>query len=164
MSVRNATTSKACTLIVLLVLTVACGDTAAPSSESGGSSPSLLGNASGDDAEPAELIGVTWLVTGFLDGASVYPPSGHGRIRFEQNGFVTGSDGCNGFGYALVDEGEGEGESPEGLAYTISGEQIHFTGASVSTLIGCSDNEYEVRLHHVLAGIVTYEMGAAPLE
>lgn len=150
MKVRRAITSQLSALAVLLVLTaIGCGDEDAPPS----SAP--------DTEEPRGLVGVRWVASGFLDGASIEPPAEPGTVHFEENGFVAGSDGCNDFGY--VASGDADDPAPDGLAYEIVGDEIRFTGSWISTLRGCSDTGYEGRIRHVLTGTVTYEIDGAKL-
>ena len=106
---------------------------------------------------PADLVGTEWEVTGFVDGdvaMSAAAPNEPGVLRFEENGFVTGNDGCNGFGHG----GEEGGPVTDGLAYEVVGDTISFDGAPVSTQILCEDREYETRFHAVLSGTVRYEI------
>ena len=113
-----------------------------------------------EEVGKSELVGVRWTVTRFLDGASLEPPSGPGVIVLEPNGYVSGSDGCNGFGYV---DSDGPPDPAEGLVYTITDDVIVFEGAPLSTLIACSGAEYEKRMRHVLSGSVRFRLGAAEL-
>ncbi len=116
-------------------------------------------------AEPdADLVGTTWIVNGFLDGETAMssaPPREEGFLRFEENGFVTGHDGCNRFGFA-------EGAAPDeagsdlGLRYEVDGDRITLEGDTVQTLIDC-DDEYVERFRAVLTGPVAYEIEASSL-
>jgi len=163
MSVRRPIAAWSSTLLVLVVLTVAaCGAGDGPRSQPDGDRSALSDRAAqAEEPRAVGLIGVTWVAAGFLDGGSVEPPSGPGHVRFEPNGFVTGTDGCNGFGFAASDEQDDN--STHALRYEVIGNDINFTGSPVSTLIGCSDTEYETRIRHVLRGSVTYEIDGSVL-
>ena len=108
------------------------------------------------------LVGTTWVVTGFIDGEVAMSTTGAGdpgQLVFEDNGLVTGHDGCNGFGY-----GSSPGEEPEGLAYRVEGGSITFEGAAVTTDMACPDRQDDVeRFHAVLAGTVEFEIEASSL-
>jgi heat shock protein HslJ len=109
-----------------------------------------------------ELVGTTWEVDGFLEGAG---PDGTamsmavetpGILDLRDDGLVTGHDGCNGFGFAAP-----EGEDPDGLRYEVDGDRITFTGDPVSTLIGCDDlQDYVGRYWVVLSGTVSWSIEA----
>ena len=141
-------------LLVFAGVLTGCGD---------GEEPASAGDASAGDAsaaaaeestsDPEELVGVLWEATGFLDAASVEAPLEPGAIHLMPNGFVTGSDGCNGFGYV---ESDGEPSPSDGLLYEIEGNEITFSGDRLSTAIGCADTRYAERIEQVLAGTVTY--------
>lgn len=114
-------------------------------------------------AEPdRELVGTTWEVDGFADGQepddaamsmAVDPP---GIVRFEERGFVTGDDGCNGFGF-----GETDGEATEGLRFEVDGDEVVFTGAPVRELQACPDlEEYVDRFWAALSGTVDWSIDA----
>lgn len=108
-----------------------------------------------------DLVGTTWEVTGFIDGdvAMSGPQDGEAaHVVFDENGFVTGHDGCNGFGYATSDDGE------SGLRYAVDGSEITFTGTAASTEIACPGKEEDVeRFHAVLRGTVTSRIEASSL-
>jgi heat shock protein HslJ len=93
-------------------------------------------------------------------GATIDPTSGPAQISFEENGYVSGSDGCNGFGYVV---GDGPADPADGLVYEVVGDEIVFEGSPVSTLIGCSSSEYEGRVRHVLTGTMRYELSGERL-
>lgn len=142
---------------------------------------SLVLGACGDDesvtgtgdtvAAPAEsisdqpLIGTRWTVVGFVNGQVSElvdaPGESPAAVRFEENGFVSGSDGCNGFGY-VVDETATDAERAElGLVYEIDGNRISFAGSAVSTERGCLGEDYESygqAVRAVLRGTVTYQI------
>lgn len=139
-------------LCVLLAIAASCasGDDGDSTEENDGAVP----------ASSEDLVGVLWTVTGFVDGASIDPASEAGQVKFERNGYVSGSDGCNGFGFVVSD---GPADPADGLVYKVMGDEIHFEGSPLSTLIGCSDNEYEGRVRHVLTGVVKYELSGTQL-
>ena len=114
-------------------------------------------------ADPDQpLVGTKWVVTGFIDGdvaMSTSGPGDPGQLVFEDNGLVTGHDGCNGFGY-----GSSPGEEPEGLAYRVEGGSITFEGGAVTTDMACPDREDDVeRYHAVLRGTVEFEIEGTQL-
>jgi heat shock protein HslJ len=141
-------------LLVLLLVGAGCG--------SDGDDATIESEATPDSTP--ELIDTTWVVTGFLDGDHVItidPPGEEAaRLHLEANGFVTGSDGCNGFGYASPST---DAAPTDGLAYVVDGSTITFEGSPVSTLIGCVDNDYEGRARAVLTGRVSYELAGDTL-
>lgn len=118
----------------------------------------------------AALVGTTWLVTAFIDGETATSPAmtmpvdpeldRRPRLVFDPVGFMTGHDGCNGFGYG----GPG-GEPPtDGIRYTVDGDPTAAAGASVdfeghptSTLILCEDIDAEAILGH-LTGTVQVQI------
>lgn len=114
-------------------------------------------------AEPdRELVGTTWEVDGFADGqepddaAMSMAVDEPGIVRFEESGFVTGDDGCNGFGF-----GETDGEVGEGLRYEIDGEQVVLSGAPVRELQACPDlEEYTDRFWAALTGTAAWSIDA----
>lgn len=116
------------------------------------------------------LIGTNWTVIGFVDGDTtelVAPPGETpGAVGFEDNGFVSGNDGCNGFGY-VVDETATDAERAElGLVYEVEGDRITFTGSPLSTLRGCLGKKhapYSHAVRAVLQGTVTYEIDGRQL-
>ena len=136
-------------LLVFAGVITGCGDGEEPASAGDASAPAPAEST----ADPEELVGVLWEATGFLDAASIEAPLEPGTIQFMLNGFVTGSDGCNGFGYV---ESDGEPQPSDGLLYEIEGNEITFSGGRLSTLIGCADTRYMERIEQVLAGTVTY--------
>lgn len=111
-----------------------------------------------ESAEPsADLVGTTWEVTGFIDGevASSLPA---GLLKtpvvvFDPSGFVTGHDGCNGFGFG----GPDAGPPTDGLAYVVEGSTLTFNGDPATDLMLC---EIDVRaeLFAALTGQATYEI------
>ena len=114
-------------------------------------------------AEPdRELVGTTWEVDGFADGqdpddaAMSMAVEQPGIVRLEGNGFVTGSDGCNGFGFSTI-----EGEGTDGVRYEVDGARITFTGDAPSTLMACPDlDEYVDRFWATLTGTVDWSIDA----
>lgn len=113
-------------------------------------------------AEPdRELVGTTWEVDGFADGqdpddaamsVAVERPA---TVRFGEDGFVTGDDGCNEFGFS-----ESDGQA-DGLRYEVHGDRLAFTGAAVQTLIECPDlEEYVDRFWTALTGTATWSVDA----
>lgn len=116
------------------------------------------------------LTGTDWTVIGFVDGDSndlvAAPGDTPGAVRFEENGFVSGHDGCNGFGY-VVDETATDAERAElGLVYEVEAARITFTGSSLSTLRGClgtNHERYSQAVRAVLRGTVTYEIDGRQL-
>lgn len=111
------------------------------------------------------LIGTDWTVIGFVDGEASElvdaPGETPAAVRFEENGFVSGSDGCNGFGH-VVDETATDAEQAElGLVYEIDENRITFAGSALSTLRGCPGENYESygrAVMAVLRGTVTYQI------
>lgn len=114
-------------------------------------------------AEPdRELVGTTWEVDGFADGqdpddaamsVAVDEPA---TVRFEEDGFVTGTDGCNRFG-----TGEVDGSAQDGLRHQLDGEAVVLSGAPVSTLVACLDTEgYTERFWAALTGTATWSVDA----
>ena len=103
-----------------------------------------------------ELVGTTWVVDGYLDGAG---PDGtassamgdQALVRFEENGFMTGHDGCNGFGYA----GQMGADPTDGLRYEVDGDRITFSGSAAHTEMACPDVDTD-RIWAVLSGTVTW--------
>ena len=110
-----------------------------------------------------ELTGTTWVVDGYIDGAgpdgsTSSAPGDTARIVLEDNGFVTGHDGCNGFGYG----GEANAEPISGLRYEVAGDQITFSGSAVTTDMACPGIDTE-RLWAVLSGTVTWSIDGSRL-
>jgi heat shock protein HslJ len=110
----------------------------------------------------ASLVGTTWELTGFIDGdVAMSAPAGGGApasVAFEENGFVTGHDGCNGFGYATSDDGQ------SGLRYAVDGDEITFEGDPATTEMACPGTEEDVeRFHAVLRGTVAARIEASSL-
>jgi heat shock protein HslJ len=114
-------------------------------------------------AEPdRELVGTTWAVDGFADGqdpddaamsVAVDRPA---TVRFEEDGFVTGNDGCNQFG-----TGEVDGDTQDGLRYQLDGDRLVLSGAPVSTQVACPDvEEYVDRFWAALTGTATWSVDA----
>jgi heat shock protein HslJ len=105
-----------------------------------------------------ELVGTTWEVDGFIDvdtSMSMAPPDAPGTLVLQEDGWVTGSDGCNSIGYT-------QGSDPEvGVRHQVTGDRITFEGEPVSTLRGCVDGEdYVARYREVLSGTVTWSIEA----
>lgn len=111
-----------------------------------------------------ELVGTTWVVDTFIDGAgpdgaaSSVPWDTPPTIVFEDNGFVTGTDGCNSFGYG----GEQGQEPSEGLAYEVDGGTIRFSGSAVTTDMACPGVDTTL-FWRVVEGDVTWEIDASRL-
>ena len=109
-----------------------------------------------------DLIGTTWLVDGFIEGrgpnASVSSTSHEAMLVFDGNGFVTGHDGCNDFGFA----GEAGQPPTQGLRYEVDENEIAFSGAAVTTDKACPDVETD-RFWAVLSGSVTWEIDGSRL-
>jgi heat shock protein HslJ len=114
-------------------------------------------------AEPdRDLVGTTWEVDGYADGADPddaamsAPADVTASVRFEGNGYVTGRDGCNDFGF-----GGAEGEVTDGLRYEVDGDQLVLTGAPASTMVACpSLDEHLDRFWSALTGTVTWSVEA----
>lgn len=112
-------------------------------------------------AEPDRaLVGTTWEVDGFADGqepedsAMSMAVEQPGIVRLEENGFVTGSDGCNSFGFSQT-----EGEGTDGLRHDVEGDRVTFTGDAPSTLVACPDlEEYTDRFWSALTGTATWSI------
>lgn len=105
-----------------------------------------------------ELVGTTWEVTGFVDvdtAMSMAPPGAPGTLVLREDGWVTGSDGCNSIGYT-------QGGDPElGIRHRVDGDRITFEGDAVSTLVECAGGEdYVERYRGVLQGTVTWSIDA----
>lgn len=104
-----------------------------------------------------ELVGTTWEVDGFIDvdtSMSMAPPDLPGTLVLRDDGWVTGSDGCNGIGYSDTDQ-------PAGIRHRVEGDRITFEGDAVSTLRGCVEGEdYVERYRQVLRGAVTWSIEA----
>lgn len=98
----------------------------------------------------------TWVLSDPHDGAAAGGAPRPVWVRFEKNGFVTGFDGCNAFGYGLS-VGSG-GPSPDGLAYSTLGNEIRFEGAPLSNLNACAAPAHTAPLHRVLTGAVTFDV------
>ena len=76
-------------------------------------------------------------------------------MRFEDNGFVTGRDGCNDFGPIQ------DGEQLDGLRYDVDGDRVRFTGGAAQTVTGCPDlAEYTGRFWAALAGTAIWSIDA----
>jgi heat shock protein HslJ len=113
-------------------------------------------------AEPdRELVGTTWEVDGFADGqdpddaamsVAVDRPA---TVRFEEDGFVMGHDGCNDFGTGEVDG------TQDGLRYELDGDQLVLSGAPVRTQVACPDvAEHVDRFWAALTGTATWSVDA----
>ncbi len=108
-----------------------------------------------------ELVGTTWEVTGFISGAGpdagVSSASGlDARVVLGEDGTVSGSDGCNEFGFAEAPTPD-DREETVALRYTVDGDEITFDGDPVSTLRGCENIDVEP-FWAVLDGTVTWEI------
>jgi heat shock protein HslJ len=114
-------------------------------------------------AEPdRQLVGTTWEVDGFADGqdpddaATSFAVERPATLRFEEDGFVTGHDGCNEFGHSSDGAGSGDG-----LRYVVDGSEVAFSGEPVSTQIACPDLvEYTDRFWAALSGTATWSVDA----
>ncbi len=103
------------------------------------------------------LVGTTWTVTGFVDGdvAMSMAVDEPGTLELTEDGWVTGSDGCNGFGY---------GSDGSGLRYEVDGDTVTFSGDAVWTLKSCPDTaEYQQRYRAVINGTVRWAITADQL-
>ena len=103
------------------------------------------------------LVGTTWTVTGFVDGdvAMSMAVDEPGTLELTEDGWVMGSDGCNGFGY---------GSDGSGLRYEVDGDSITFSGDAVWTLKSCPEvAEYQQRYRTVLGGTVRWSITADQL-
>lgn len=112
----------------------------------------------------AELVGTTWVVDTILEGsgpdgtASSVPWDEPPTLRLEDNGFVMGSDGCNGFGW-----GGEQGQPPsEGVRYTVDGGEIIFAGDPVADTRACPDVDVDL-FWRVIDGTVSWEIDASRL-
>lgn len=87
----------------------------------------------------------TWMLTGYGPEGATTPvvPDSQASIVFNDNGSLSGSSGCNGFG----------GE------YTVEGDQIKFSGL-VSTLMACEEPlmTQEGTVFKVLNGTASYKI------
>lgn len=115
-------------------------------------------------AEPdVELVGTTWLVDGYIDGAgpdgaTSSAPDNRATVKFDENGFVVGNDGCNGFGYS----GPDGGAPTDGLRYEVDGDRIRLTGGASHTSMACPDVDTG-HFWAVLSGTITWEIDASRL-
>lgn len=104
-----------------------------------------------------DLVGTTWEVDGFVDADSAMamaPPLAPGTLVLRDDGWVTGSDGCNSIGYSDTDQ-------PVGVRHRVEGDRIRFEGDPVSTLQACEGGEdYVERYRAVLRGTVTWSIEA----
>jgi heat shock protein HslJ len=93
----------------------------------------------------AELVGTTWVVTGFIDGdtasSTATDDGGSSTLVFGADGRVQGDDGCNDFG----------------AVYEVDGDVVRI-GAPESTQAGCEDEERAASIRVVLDTTVTYEI------
>lgn len=106
------------------------------------------------------LLDTTWEVEGFADGqdpedsAMAFGVAQPGRVRFQDDGFVTGFDGCNQFG-----TGQAPDDPVDGLRYEVDGDQLAFSGTPVMTEVACPDlTEYVDRFWAVLTGTATWSV------
>lgn len=105
------------------------------------------------------LATTRWIVDGYIDGtgpdAAVASPMAGGALAmivFETNGFLTGHDGCNTFGYA----GEAGRPASAGLRYDVEGgDTIRFSGDAVVTDMACPDVDTD-RFWQVVKGTVHF--------
>lgn len=112
-------------------------------------------------AEPDRaLVGTTWEVDGFADGqdpedaAMSMAVDQPGIVRFEEDGFVSGGDGCNGFG-----RGAPDADAQVGLQYELDGDRVRFVGSPPTTLVACPDrDEYTDRFWAALAGTASWSV------
>ncbi len=104
------------------------------------------------------LIGTMWEVTGFIDGdvamSGGQPRDRAGTLVFGEDGFVTGYDGCNEFGFAT---------DVDGLRHEVDADRITFSGTAVQTLVKCEDEDYETRFRAVLTATVSWAIEASTL-
>jgi heat shock protein HslJ len=110
-----------------------------------------------------ELTGTSWVVDGYVDGAgpdgvTSSAPGDTALFVFDANGFVTGNDGCNGFGFG----GETGAAATDGLRYEIDGNRITFTGSAVTTDMACPGVDTD-RFWAVLMDTVTWTIDGARL-
>jgi heat shock protein HslJ len=109
--------------------------------------------------ERIDLAGTMWTATRFRDGeqdVTLAPDDQPGTVKFDANGFVTGGDGCNRFGYSLP--------ARHGVTYEIRDDLITFGGnGAVSSQKACVQKEYLSRFWAVLTGEVTYEVQGTTL-
>lgn len=115
-------------------------------------------------AEPdRDLVGTTWEVDGFADGlgpddaAMSFAVDQPGVVRLLEDGFVTGGDGCNGFGH-----GAPEADAQVGLQYELDGDRVRFVGNPPHTLVACPADleEYVDRFWAALSGTATWSIDA----
>jgi heat shock protein HslJ len=106
-------------------------------------------SACASEGSSASLIG-SWKLTAYGPVDSPFPAmtDTEAGITFNEDGTVTGTSGCNGFG----------GE------YTVEGDQITF-GQITSTLMACEDQimAQENIVHQVLTGTATYKIEGSTL-
>jgi heat shock protein HslJ len=147
-------------LLVAVVITAACGDDGDVAGATTTTSPTErppVGEV--DEVEPAapeDLIGVEWVVTGFVEAGEAVDleqPMREGLLVFGPEGFVGGNDGCNHLGYSESQDGV-----RSGLAYDITDGTITYTGSPISTLIGCNEEGFVERFHEVIVGSVDFEL------
>ncbi|HEY1116929.1 MAG TPA: META domain-containing protein [Acidimicrobiales bacterium] len=112
-------------------------------------------------AEPDRgLVGTTWHVDGFADGddpqstamsSSTETPA---TVLFREDGFVTGGDGCNGFGLAMID-----GVATDGLRYEVDGAEVRFSADAPQTGVACPDlDDHLDRFWAALSGTATFSI------
>ena len=102
------------------------------------------------------------MVDGYVEGSdpdsAVSSTSDAGSLVFGADGFVTGDDGCNSFGFA----GEA-GEPPtQGLRYEVRGDEIVFAGSAVITDKACPGRDVD-RFWAVLSGTVSWQIDGSRL-
>lgn len=83
------------------------------------------------EPEPdALLIGTTWLLETLVDGETASTPAADASIRFEEDGTVTGHNGCNGFG-GTYDPDDGFSDLFQtliGCMDAVADQETHFMG------------------------------------
>ena len=148
-------------LVLLFLVATGCGST----DDDTGAREEGTGESSTTEPPDVALIGTSWFATEYFDGdrqVLTQPPDENAQVTFEENGFVTGHDGCNGFGYS-PDAAPDDSGRDIGKTYDVTADRITFTGTSVSTLIGCNEKDHRVRFHAVLTGTVTYVLDGSTL-
>jgi heat shock protein HslJ len=110
-----------------------------------------------------DLVATTWTVDSYVtgtgsDGTVSSATGDDARVTFDANGYVTGHDGCNEFGYG----GPASQEPTDGLRYVVDGDRIVFSGAAVTTARACPDVDTD-RFWAVLEGTVTWDVDGSLL-
>jgi heat shock protein HslJ len=93
----------------------------------------------------ADLVGTTWVVTGFIEGdtasSGATDDAGTSTLTFGADGRVQGDDGCNDFS----------------ADYEVDGDAVRI-GAPASTQAGCDDEARAASIRAVLGTTATYEI------